>query len=37
MPFLGSIGLRGFDLCQRFYPHIHECNGYFIAKLQRID
>lgn len=36
MPFLGSIGLRGFDLCQRFYPHIHECNGYFIAKLQRI-
>ena len=36
MPFLGSTGLRGFDLCQRFYPHIHECNGYFIAKLQRI-
>ena len=35
-PFLGSIGLRGFDLCQRFYPHVHECNGYFIAKLQRI-
>jgi 16S rRNA C967 or C1407 C5-methylase (RsmB/RsmF family) len=34
-PFLGSHGLRGFDLCQRFYPHIHECNGYFIAKLQR--
>jgi 16S rRNA (cytosine967-C5)-methyltransferase len=35
MPFLGSVGLRGLDLCQRFYPHIHECNGYFIAKLQR--
>lgn len=34
-PFLGSTGLRGFDLCQRFYPHIHECNGYFIAKMQR--
>ncbi len=34
-PFLGSHGLRGFDLCQRFYPHIHECNGYFIAKMQR--
>jgi len=34
-PFLGSPGLRGLDLCQRFYPHIHECNGYFIAKLQR--
>jgi len=35
VPFLGSHGLRGFDLCQRFYPHIHSCNGYFIAKFQR--
>lgn len=34
-PFLGSPGLRGMDLCQRFYPHLHDCNGYFIAKLQR--
>ena len=34
-PLLGLPGLRGMDLCQRFYPHIHECNGYFIAKLQR--
>lgn len=34
-PFLGSHGLWGFDLCQRFYPHLHECNGYFIAKLKR--
>lgn len=34
-PFLGSHGLRGFELCQRFYPHLHSCNGYFIAKLQR--
>jgi len=36
-PFLGSPGLRGLDLCQRFYSHIHDCNGYFIAKLQRMD
>ncbi len=36
-PFLGSPGLRGFDQFQRFYPHIHECNGYFIAKLERTD
>ena len=36
-PFLGSPGLRGLDRCQRFYPHIHECNGYFIAKLERSD
>ena len=34
-PFLGSPGLRGMDLCQRFYPHLHDCNGYFIAKMQR--
>jgi 16S rRNA (cytosine967-C5)-methyltransferase len=32
-PFLGSPGLWGFELCQRFYTHVHECNGYFIAKL----
>ena len=36
-PFVGSSGIRGFDRCQRFYPHIHDCNGYFIAKLKRID
>ncbi len=36
-PFLGSPGLRGLTLCQRFHTHLHECNGYFIAKLQRID
>jgi 16S rRNA (cytosine(967)-C(5))-methyltransferase len=36
-PFLGAHGLRGFDLCQRFYPHLHECNGYFIAKMQRAN
>jgi len=36
-PFLGSPGILGFDRCQRFYPHIHDCNGYFIAKMKRID
>ncbi len=36
-PFIGSPGLRGLDLCQRFYPHVHDCNGYFIAKLQRTN
>jgi len=34
---LGSPGLRGFDLCQRFYTHIHDCDGYFIARLGRTD
>ena len=34
-PFVGSPGLRGFTKCQRFYSHLHNCNGHFIAKLQR--
>jgi 16S rRNA (cytosine967-C5)-methyltransferase len=34
-PFMGSAGLRGFSECQKFYPHLHDCNGYFIAKMQR--
>jgi 16S rRNA (cytosine967-C5)-methyltransferase len=36
-PFIGSIGLRGLELCQRFFPHLHDCNGYFVAKLRRGD
>jgi len=36
-PSIGEPGLRGLDKCQRFYPHIHECNGYFIARLRRIN
>jgi len=36
-PILGSPGIRGFDKCQRFYPNLHDCNGYFIAKLKKAD
>ncbi|MEM1565783.1 MAG: RsmB/NOP family class I SAM-dependent RNA methyltransferase [Candidatus Bathyarchaeia archaeon] len=32
-PKIGLPGLRGLTRCQRLYPHIHECNGFFIAKL----
>jgi 16S rRNA (cytosine967-C5)-methyltransferase len=32
-PKLGVPGLRGLDKCQRLYPHIHQSNGFFIAKL----
>ena len=34
-PFLGQPGLRGLTDCQRFYPHLHDCNGYFIAKMRK--
>jgi 16S rRNA (cytosine967-C5)-methyltransferase len=36
-PRLGLPGLRGLGMCQRFYPHLHECNGLFIARLCRTD
>jgi 16S rRNA (cytosine967-C5)-methyltransferase len=29
----GLPGLRGLDRCERLYPHIHNCNGLFVAKM----
>jgi 16S rRNA (cytosine967-C5)-methyltransferase len=34
-PKIGMPGLNGLTKCQRLYPHIHHCNGFFIAKLQK--
>ena len=34
-PILGEPGLRGLVNCQRFYSHLHDCNGYFIAKMRK--
>jgi len=34
-PRIGLPGLRGQTKCQRLYPHIHDCNGFFVAKLQK--
>jgi len=34
-PKIGLSGLRGLESCQRLYPHTHQCNGFFIAKLLR--
>jgi NOL1/NOP2/sun family putative RNA methylase len=34
-PKIGLPGLRGLTKCQRLYPHIHECNGFFVAKLMK--
>lgn len=31
----GLPGLRDQSLCRRLYPHLHKCNGFFIAKLER--
>jgi 16S rRNA (cytosine967-C5)-methyltransferase len=35
-PDFGSPGLTNLTECRRLYPHIHQCNGFFIAKLQKI-
>ena len=32
---IGLPGFRGLVSCQRLYPHIHESNGFFVAKLVR--
>jgi len=37
MPKIGLPGLRGLDKCQRLYPHIHQCNGFFIARLSKCE
>ena len=34
-PKIGLPGLRGLEKCVRLYPHIHRCNGFFIARLSR--
>jgi 16S rRNA (cytosine967-C5)-methyltransferase len=36
-PRIGLPGMRGLSDCQRLYPHLHECNGFFVAKLERIS
>jgi 16S rRNA (cytosine967-C5)-methyltransferase len=34
-PKIGLPGLRGLTKCQRLYSHIHDCNGFFVAKLMK--
>lgn len=36
-PKIGVQGLKGLTACQRLYPHMHQCNGFFIAKMQRVS
>ncbi len=35
-PRIGASGLLGLSEAQRLYPSIHECEGFFIAKLNRL-
>jgi len=34
-PKIGLPGMHGLTKSQRLYPHLHQCNGFFIAKLQK--
>jgi len=34
-PRIGLPGLMGQDEAQRLYPHIHRCNGFYLARLAR--
>jgi len=34
-PKIGLPGLRGLNKCQRLYSHVHDCNGFFMAKMQK--
>lgn len=35
IPKIGLPAFRGLNRCQRLYPQIHECNGFFVAKLRK--
>ena len=35
-PRLGLSGFRSLEKCQRLYPHIHGCDGAFLARFQRV-
>jgi 16S rRNA (cytosine967-C5)-methyltransferase len=35
-PKLGMPGLRGLIQCRRLFPHLHDSNGFFIAKLVKL-
>lgn len=36
-PRIGWPGLRGLEKCQRLFPHVHRCNGFFVAKMIKME
>jgi 16S rRNA (cytosine967-C5)-methyltransferase len=36
-PRLGLPGFRGLEKCQRLFPHIHNCDGAFLARFRRVS
>ena len=36
-PRIGLSGLCSLEKSQRLYPHIHDCNGHFLCKLERTN
>lgn len=36
LPRVGLPGFRGLEKCQRLYPHVHGCDGAFLARLRRV-
>jgi len=37
LPRVGLPGFRGLEKCQRLFPHIHECDGAFLARFRRVS
>jgi 16S rRNA (cytosine967-C5)-methyltransferase len=37
LPRRGLPGFRGLEKCQRLYPHIHGCDGLFLARFRRVS
>jgi len=36
LPRVGLPGFRGLEKCQRLFPHIHNCDGSFLARFRRV-
>jgi 16S rRNA (cytosine967-C5)-methyltransferase len=36
LPRVGLPGFRGLEKCQRLFPHVHGCDGGFLARFRRV-